>query len=110
KGLRVVVLGVTFKENVPDFRNTRVKDIVDDLAANGADVQVHDPLADSARVRSAYGFSLTPLESLRPADAVIVAVPHSAYREAGWPMIRGLLAGGRGLVADIRRCLDRGGY
>lgn len=106
-GLSVTVLGVTFKEDVPDFRNTRVKDIVAELQGHGVAVQVHDPLADPARVERAYGFPLTPTQALAPAAAVVVAVPHAAYRQGGWAMVQGLLAGGRGLVADIRGCLDR---
>jgi UDP-N-acetyl-D-galactosamine dehydrogenase len=107
EGLRVVVLGITFKENVPDFRNTRVTDIVRELGAFGVAVQVHDPLADPVHVKDEYGIQLTPMQALEPADGVILAVAHDFYREGGWPMMTRLLHGGKGLVADVRGCLDR---
>ena len=56
-----------------------------------------------------YGVRLTAREDLRPADAVIVAVPHSAFREGGWPLVTSLLKVGGGLGSDIRACLDRDG-
>lgn len=106
--IHVVVLGFTFKEDVPDFRNTRVEDIVAELKDHGAQVQVHDPLADPKAVAAAHGFALmTALDDLKPADAVVLAVPHAFYRQAGWPLVRRLLTGGKGLVADVRHCLDR---
>ncbi len=108
-GLSVVVLGITFKEDVPDVRNTRVVDIVRELEAFGATVQVHDPSADAEAVAEEYGVHLTPRDDLQPADAVIVAVPHRSFRDGGWPLVTGLLKNGRGLVSDIRACLDRAG-
>lgn len=107
EAIRVVVLGFTFKEDVPDFRNTRVMDIVAELKGHGAQVQVHDPLADPKAVAAAHGFDLVGVDDLAPADAVVLAVPHTFYRQAGWPLVRRLLAGGKGLVADVRHCLDR---
>jgi UDP-N-acetyl-D-galactosamine dehydrogenase len=105
--LRVAVLGITFKEDVPDCRNTRVIDIVRELETFGVRVQVHDPLADPETVAGEYGIRICAVDALRPADAVIVAVPHRSYREGGWSMIVERLEDGRGLVADVRGCLDR---
>ncbi len=105
--LHAVVLGITFKENVPDVRNTRVTDIIRELEAYGIAVQVHDPLADAVEVEAEYGVRLTRLEDLQPADAVILAVAHTFYRDGDWPMVTRLLKGGRGLVADVRSSLDR---
>jgi UDP-N-acetyl-D-galactosamine dehydrogenase len=105
--LSVVILGVTFKENVPDFRNSRVIDIVHELQAFGIDVQVYDPLADPVGVRRDYGVSLSDMVALAPADAVIVAVAHDSFRQAGWDLVARLLRGGAGLVADVKGCLDR---
>ena len=104
----VTVLGMTFKENVPDIRNSRVIDIVQELRAFGIDVQIADPLADSAAVEEEYGIALTPLESLRPADAVVLAVAHEPYTANGWRMIERLLRDGQGLVLDVKMKLDRG--
>jgi UDP-N-acetyl-D-galactosamine dehydrogenase len=106
-GLAVTILGVTFKQDVPDCRNTRVIDIVRELESFGAHVQVHDPLADPETVEREFGIRLSAMEELRPAAAVVLAVPHGCYRDAGWPMVTRLLAEGRGLVADVRGTLGR---
>ncbi len=103
----VTVLGITFKENVPDTRNSKVADIVQELRSNGITVQVHDPLALAADAEHEYGIVLTAFEALKPADAVIFAVSHDEYVRGGWPMVQRLLRGGEGLVLDIRGTLDR---
>jgi UDP-N-acetyl-D-galactosamine dehydrogenase len=105
---RVTVLGVTFKENVPDIRNTRVVDIVRELEDFGITVQLHDPEADSELLREEYQLTLTPLEKLQPADAVVLAVAHASYRKGGWNLIESLLKPGGGFVADVPALLDRG--
>jgi UDP-N-acetyl-D-galactosamine dehydrogenase len=101
------VLGVTFKENVPDIRNTRVIDIVHELSEFGISVQLHDPMADGELLKEEYGLSLTPVDGLKPADAVVLAVAHSSYRDRGWGLVRPLLKQGGGFVADIPALLDR---
>jgi UDP-N-acetyl-D-galactosamine dehydrogenase len=103
----VTVLGVTFKENVPDIRNTRVVDIVRELDDFGITVQIHDPMADSDLLDEEYGLSLTALDKLQPADAVVLAVPHRSYRESGWALVSKLLKPGGGFVADVPALLDR---
>lgn len=80
---RVGVLGFTFKENVPDLRNTRVIDVIRELREYGVEVLVHDPLADADEVRREYGLSFASLEALTELDALIVTVPHRAYAEQG---------------------------
>jgi len=103
----VTILGLTFKEDVPDTRNSRVVDIVRELESFGLQVQVNDPLANPEDARHEYGLAVTELGALRPADAVILAVAHSDYVEGGWPLIQKLLAGGSGLVFDVKMKLDR---
>jgi len=103
----VTVLGITFKENVPDIRNSKVIDIVRELGEFGVNVQVCDPLALPDEVVHEYGIALTPFDRLRPADAVIFAVAHADYCDGGWPLIRGLLRDGRGPVLDVKSKLDR---
>jgi UDP-N-acetyl-D-galactosamine dehydrogenase len=103
----VVILGATFKENVPDIRNSKVIDIVSELRAFGAEVQVADPLADAAECRHEYGLELTALEALPAADAVILAVSHDEYKQGGWPLVTARLKSGRGLVMDVKAILDR---
>jgi UDP-N-acetyl-D-glucosamine/UDP-N-acetyl-D-galactosamine dehydrogenase len=106
---RVAVLGLTFKEDVPDIRNTRVIEMVRELESFGLTVQIADPLADPAHARREHEIELVPFEQLSPADAVVLAVAHQAYRRLSWDRLTGLLADGRGLVVDIRGCLDRAG-
>ena len=103
----VTVLGLTFKENVPDTRNSKVIDIVRTLEQGGATVQLHDPLASPEQAREEYRVDLMPLDALKPADAVIFAVAHEAYISGGWPLVQRLLKGGEGVVLDVKRRLDR---
>ena len=103
----VTILGMTFKENVPDIRNSKVIDVARELQQVGADVQVADPLASSDETVQEYGIRLTPIASLRPADAVVFAVAHKDYVAGGWPLIVKLLKGGEGVVLDIKAKLDR---
>lgn len=79
-GAKVIVLGLTFKENCPDLRNSKVADVIRELKELGCDVSVHDPLADSQDAVHEYGVALTPWEKLPSgADAVVAAVPHKSY-------------------------------
>ena len=103
----VTILGMTFKENVPDIRNSKVTDIVRELQRVGVTVQVADPLASSDEAVHEYGISLTPIASLRPADAVVFAVAHKDYVTGGWLLIAKLLKDGEGIVLDIKARLDR---
>jgi UDP-N-acetyl-D-galactosamine dehydrogenase len=103
----VTVLGLTFKENVPDTRNSRVIDIVRELQSFGLTVQLHDPWADSADAMHEYGVALMELGALQPADAIVLAVAHDLYVEGGWPLIRRLLGKDGGLVLDVKTRLDR---
>ncbi len=102
----IIVLGVTFKENVPDPRNSRVPEMVAELQALGANVQVHDPLAGAADMEQTAGFPLVEFEELRLADAVVLAVPHQAFIRDGWVFAESLLKKGKGLVADIKGVLE----
>jgi len=102
----VTVLGLTFKEDVPDTRNSKVVDIVRELQSFGLSVQLHDPLASADDARHECGLTLTALDALQPADAVVLAVAHSEYVAGGWPLIERLLAGGQGLVLDVKLRLD----
>ena len=103
----VTVLGLTFKEDVPDTRNSRVIDVIRELESFGLTVQVADPQADPADAMHEYGVTLTNLDTLKPADAVVMAVAHKVYLDSGWPLIEKLLTGGKGLVLDVKIKLDR---
>ena len=104
---QITVLGLTFKENVPDLRNTKVVDVISEFTTFGMQVQIHDPEAQPEEAQHEYGIDLTPLDKLNAADAVVLAVPHSAYGEGGWGLVTGLLKNGRGVVIDVRGVLDR---
>jgi UDP-N-acetyl-D-galactosamine dehydrogenase len=104
----VTILGMTFKENVPDTRNSKVADIVSELRSSGLSIQVHDPLADPREVKHEYGIELVNMEALRPADAVIFAVAHDSYVRGGWPLVKKLLKDESGIVLDVKSQLDRG--
>jgi len=104
----ITVLGLTFKENVPDLRNTRVIDIVDELRSYGVDVQVHDAHAAPAEAMAEYGIELAATADLAPAQAVILAVPHREYLEKDWEFVESLLEEKTGVVFDVKSKLDRG--
>jgi len=76
KGAKVNVIGLTFKENCPDLRNSKVADIIHELQSYGVDVHVHDPVADAGEAEHEYGVKLESWDGLPKADAVVVAVPH----------------------------------
>ena len=105
----VSVLGITFKENVPDIRNSKSIDVVDELRSYGVAIQISDPLAHPDEVEHEYGEILRPLEALDPADAVVIAVAHRMFVTGGWSLIHPLLRDGRGIVLDVKGILDRGG-
>ncbi|MGH8850572.1 MAG: nucleotide sugar dehydrogenase [Casimicrobiaceae bacterium] len=81
KGADINVLGLTFKENCPDIRNSRVIDVVHELASYGATVHVHDPVADPAEAHHQYGIELKPWAALPRARAIVAAVAHSEFRQ-----------------------------
>ena len=100
KAGRALVLGLTFKENVPDLRNSRTVDLVRRLQWLGHDVAVADPLADPDEVGREYGLELTELDGARY-DLVVGAVPHREYRDLSDERIAALVAAG-GTLADLK--------
>ncbi len=103
---RVAVLGLTFKENVPDLRNTKVVDIISELNTYGVNVVVNDPIADPDEARTYYNIDLQPIEAMGRVDAVIVAVIHDAYRSMGLSRIARLCYDGCPIVIDIKGAFD----
>ena len=106
KGAKVALLGITFKEDVPDLRNTRAVDIADELKEYGVHVLVHDPLADADEAKHYYGLDLTSMDAIKGVDAVVVAVMHRSYREMGLEGIAGLCADETPIVVDVKSSLD----
>ena len=109
KGARVLVLGLTFKEDVPDIRNTKVVDIVSELSDYGVDVLIHDPLANSDEAWHEYGVELTPLDQAGKVDAVIYAVAHEQFKCLSVDDIAQLCTNGNGggVVVDVKNALTR---
>ncbi|MBC2712485.1 MAG: nucleotide sugar dehydrogenase [Desulfosarcina sp.] len=105
---RIGVLGITFKEDVPDLRNTRVVDIIAELEDYGIEVLVHDPLADPDEARAYYGLDLKALDQLKGVDALVVAVSHKPYRDMGLARLAGLCGGSRAVVVDVKSAFDSG--
>jgi UDP-N-acetyl-D-galactosamine dehydrogenase len=100
-----LVLGLTFKEDVPDLRNSKVADLIAELANKGHRVTVHDPLADSDEAQHEYGIALDASALGRTYDMVVLAVPHRAYLDLGAARLRALVAKG-GILADLKGALD----
>lgn len=101
-GSRILVLGLTFKENVPDLRNSKVVDVIEGLKAFGHHVDVHDPQADIEEAKHEYGLSLMPsLDGAKSYDALVGAVAHDDYAGFGPESFLKLVAKD-GLVADIK--------
>ncbi|MGG3842606.1 nucleotide sugar dehydrogenase [Anoxybacillus kestanbolensis] len=107
QGARVTILGLTFKENVPDLRNSKVIDVIRELQEFGVEVQVTDALADKDEAIREYGIELVDYDKLVPADAVVLAVPHDEYVEKGWEQFDRLLKHGKGIVVDIKSKLEK---
>jgi len=106
-GATVAVLGLTFKENVPDLRNTRVVDIIRELEDYQIRVAVHDPMADPDEAHRYYGIRLVEMDVIRDVDAVVMAVAHRPYMEMGMAGMAAL-CGEVPLVIDVKAALPPG--
>jgi UDP-N-acetyl-D-galactosamine dehydrogenase len=106
KGAKVIVLGLTFKENCPDLRNSRVPDIVQELESYGVDVQVHDPLASAQEAVHEYGITLRAWDELPAADAVVLAVAHQDFVALGTQALLGK-AKPQAAFIDVKSLLDK---
>jgi UDP-N-acetyl-D-galactosamine dehydrogenase len=105
KGARVGVLGLTFKEDVSDIRNSKVPDILTELKEFGIDAKLHDPYADPAETHHEYGLSVTPLEEMTNLDALILAVSHKQYLDLGVAQLVGRIRKG-GVLVDVKSALN----
>jgi UDP-N-acetyl-D-galactosamine dehydrogenase len=106
RGARVAIFGITFKEDVPDLRNTKVVDIIHELQDYGVDVVITDPLADPDEALRYYGVDLEPLNKIKDLDAVILAVMHREYKEQGLEGIAGRCVDSNALVIDVKGCFS----
>ena len=104
RGARIAVLGLTFKENVPDLRNSRVPDITNELREYGIEPIVHDPLASAEEALREYGIELRPFDALNELDGVIIAVPHRQYLDDLDTILAGVREGG--VVIDVKSLVN----
>jgi UDP-N-acetyl-D-galactosamine dehydrogenase len=106
KGARVIVLGLTFKENCPDLRNSKVADLVKELQSFGCEVAVHDPLGEPAEAKHEYGIELVKWNALpEKADAIVAAVSHKEYLAMSLKKLTGKLKPG-GVFVDVKSAYD----
>jgi UDP-N-acetyl-D-galactosamine dehydrogenase len=105
KRARVGVLGLTFKENCNDIRNSKVPDILRELEQFGVEARVHDPLADPKEARHEYGVELSPIEEMADLDAVVFAVAHKWYLAPGRPALFSMVRSG-GVFVDVKSVLE----
>jgi UDP-N-acetyl-D-galactosamine dehydrogenase len=99
------VLGLSFKEDCADARNSKVVDIVEELRTYGVEIAVHDPRVSAAEARHEYGIDLVPWDSLGAADALVVAVAHREFRSMGLDALLAKVKPG-GCVVDVKSVLD----
>jgi UDP-N-acetyl-D-galactosamine dehydrogenase len=104
---RIGVLGITFKENCPDIRNSKVIDMLREFQAWGVEVVVADPWADAAEVQHEYGLTMGVLDAAHPVDALVVAVGHNEYRQAQPGELRSLCRGAKPVLTDVKSLYDR---
>ena len=106
KGAKIGIVGITFKEDVPDLRNSSVPDIVAELREFGIAAMVTDPLADPAEANREYGIELVSLETFVELDGMILAVPHRVLGGSGWNPLFATLAPG-GVFIDVKSAVAR---
>jgi len=105
RGAKVAILGLTFKEDVPDLRNSRIPDIIKELKTYGITPLVHDPISDAEEAMHEYGVRLAPWKELSGLDAVIVGVAHKHYKQMPVGELLSIVRSG-GVVADVKSVLD----
>jgi UDP-N-acetyl-D-galactosamine dehydrogenase len=110
KGAKVAILGFTFKENCPDTRNTRVIDIVRELAEYGITPVITDPEADAKEANHEYGVSFVSMESIQDMDAVVLAVSHDAFKTLTVSQVNAFYNGGPRVLLDLKGILDKQAY
>ena len=107
KNARVAILGVTFKENCPDTRNSKVIDIVRELEEYGIKPFVVDPEADAEEAKRLYGLDLSRMEDLRGMDAVVIAVAHEVFKTLSVESLESLYGEGKRVLADVKGILNK---
>ena len=107
KEVIVTILGFTFKENIPDIRNTRVIDIINEFNQHSINTQIYDPKANADDVKIEYQIELVDFHSIKKSDVVILAVPHKELISKEWEFILNMLIPSGGIVFDVKGVLNR---
>lgn len=110
KNAKVAILGFTFKENCPDTRNTKIIDIVNELKEFGIEPTIADPQADSEEAQRLYGIEFENIESIKEADAVVLAVAHNEFKSLSMEDINALYGEGKKIMLDLKGLLSRKEY
>ncbi len=105
KGARVGVLGLTFKEDCNDLRNSKVPDILKELGEYGIHAMIHDPAANAKEAHHEYGLDLAPLEAFKELDALVLAVSHKEYKAMGAKALLGFVRDG-GVFIDVKSAFE----
>ncbi|MBC1501639.1 nucleotide sugar dehydrogenase [Listeria weihenstephanensis] len=105
--LKVSVLGLTFKENVPDIRNSKVIDLIGELKEFGMQVQAYDPLANEREVAKEYGLEMASYPELEDSDVVILAVPHETFVAENGKLVRDILKDESSMLVDLKKALEK---
>lgn len=104
---KIGVLGITFKENCPDIRNSKVEDLIKEFQTWGAQVVVCDPWADAEEVRQEYGVELSTIDAEHPVDSLVVAVGHNEFRHLSPEQLRSYVNNPKPVIADVKSLFNR---
>jgi len=107
KGCKVVIMGITFKENCPDIRNSKVIDIINELKEYGMKIKVVDPLAEESEVQREYGIKLSKLEDITDVEAVIFAVPHEKFKDISLKDLKKIYKDDKLVLIDVKGIFNK---
>ncbi len=107
KGCKVLIMGITFKENCSDIRNSKVIDIINELKEHGVSIEVVDPLAEESDVQREYGIKLSKIEDVTDVDAVIFAIPHEKFKNISLTDLKKVYKDDKLVLIDIKGMFDK---
>ena len=107
KGCKVVIMGITFKENCPDIRNSKVIDTINELKEYGMKIKVVDPLAEESEVQREYGIKLSKLEDITDVEAVIFAVPHEKFKDINLKDLKKIYKDDKLVLIDVKGMFNK---
>ena len=107
KGSRVLIMGLTFKEDCPDLRNSKVIDVINELREYGINVVVTDDVADTKEAKKEYGIDLENLEDIKDIDTIICAVKHKKYLSVKLKELKSIFKDDKMLLIDLKGCFEK---